>query len=76
MSEHRGEAEYLLNSRLLKHIFADIEADALERAVNAKPSDDELRRTATQEVRAIRAVQRQLEVLAKTQTKPKRGPVV
>ena len=76
MSEHRGEAEYLLSNRLLKQIFADIEADALERAVAAKPSDDELRRTSTQEVRAIRAVQRQLEVLAKAQTKPKRSPVV
>ena len=76
MPDRAGAAEYLLNNDLLKEIFTDIEADALERAVNAKPSDDEARRAATQEVRAIRAVQRQLEVLLRAKTKPKPRPVV
>ena len=76
MSEHRGEAEYLLDSELLKEIFGQLERDALERAINAKASDDELRRTCTQEVRAIRAVRSQLETLAKGATKAKRSPRV
>lgn len=76
MSEHRGEAEYLLDSKLLKEVFADIERNALERAVNAKPSDDELRRTSTQEVRAIRAVHEQLRSFLNDKAKPKRRPVV
>jgi len=76
MSEHRGEAEYLLGSQLLQMIFAKLEQDAVERSIAAKPSDDETRRTCTQEVRAIRAVQRQLRVLAEDQTKAKPRPVV
>ena len=75
-SEHRGEAEYLLNSELLKEVFADLEASAIERAINAKASDDELRRTSTQEVRAIRAVQGQLRLFLNDKTKAKRSPVV
>ena len=70
MDERQGAAEYLLNDNLLNNIFDEIEAGALENCVNAKPSDDELRRTSTQEVRAIRAVRRQLQTLAKGPTKP------
>lgn len=75
MPDPNGEAEYLLNNSLLKEIFGQLEADAIERAIDAKSSDDELRRTCTQEVRAIRAVQHQLETLAKGTTKAKRRPV-
>lgn len=76
MSEHRGEAEYLLDNQLLQKIFAKLEADALERAVNAQASDDEARRIATQEVRAIRAVQRQLRAFVEGETKAKPRPRV
>lgn len=61
MSDQRGAAEYLRDHPLLNEIFDRLEASAIERAVNAKPDDDELRRTSTQEVRAIRAVRRDLE---------------
>ena len=71
-----GEAEYLLSNQLLKQIFDDLERSAIEAAVNAKSSNDELRATSLQEVRAIRAVRRELQSLAKGKTNPKpRGPV-
>lgn len=71
-----GEAEYLLSNQLLKQIFDDLERSATERAVAAKPSDDETRATSLQEVRAIRAVRSQLESLARGKTKAKpRGSV-
>lgn len=76
MSDHRGEAEYLLGNQLLNDIFSKLVDDALERAVNADPSNDEARRTATQEVRAIRAVQHQLKTLAEGKTKVRPRPVV
>ena len=76
MSEFRGEAEYLLDSQLLKKVFADMEAGAFERAVTAKASDDSLRRTEMEKVRAIRAVQDQLRSLLSDKTKIKRSPVV
>ena len=58
-----GEAEYLLNNDLLKEIFDKLESDALETAVNAPLIDDETRRIATGEVRAIRSVRRKLKAL-------------
>lgn len=76
MSEHRGEAEYLLDSQLLQKVFADMEREALERAIAAKASDDSLRRTSLAEVRAIRAVQDQLKSHLGDKTKVKRSPVV
>lgn len=76
MTEHRGEAEYLLDSKVLKEVFSELEQNALERAISAKPSDDSLRRTSLEEVRAIRAVQDQLRSLLSDKTKVKRRPVV
>ncbi len=76
MTEHRGEAEYLLESKLLQKVFADMEAEALERAITAKASDDSLRRICMAEVRAIRAVQDQLKSFLSDKTKVKRSPVV
>lgn len=66
----QGAAEQLLNHPLLTEIFDGLERSAIERAVNAKPSDDEMRRTCTQEVRAIRAVRRELDLRAKGKTNP------
>jgi hypothetical protein len=75
-SEHRGEAEYLLDSKLLKEVFADLERQATERAITAKASDDSLRRICMAEIRAIRAVQDQLRSFLNDKTKVKRSPVV
>jgi hypothetical protein len=70
-----GQAEYLLNDDLLKQIFAQIERDALETAISAKPGDDETRRNAIGDVRAIRSVRWQLEAILKAKTKPAPGAV-
>lgn len=72
----RGEAELLLDSQLLKDTFAWLEADALERAVNALPSDDETRRVCTMQVRALRSVREHLEALLRDTDTPTPDPVV
>lgn len=66
----QGAAEQLLNHPLLKEIFDKLERSAMERAINAKPADDEQRRICTQEVRAIRAVRRELSLRAEGKTNP------
>lgn len=72
-----GEAEYLLRNELLNQIFDELERDAVETAINAKPSDDEMRRVATQEARAIRSVRAKLNALLRAKTNPPRtGAVV
>lgn len=70
------EAEYLLNNDLLIEIFARIERDAVEMAVNAPVGDDETRRNATGEVRAIRSVRRKLQALCRAATNPGTDAVV
>jgi len=72
-----GAAEKLLNDPLLNEILDGLERDAFELCVNAKPSDDEQRRTTTQEIRAIRSLRGKLKLLSKSKTKPTgRGSVV
>ena len=72
----RGEVEMLLGSQLLKDTFARLEADALERAINAQPSDDETRRVCTMRVRALRSVREDLEALLRDTDTPTPDPVV
>lgn len=64
MPRHSGEALRLLQHPILVALFDEQEKDALERAINAQPGDDETRRTATGEVRAIRSVRRKLHLAA------------
>ena len=71
-----GEAEYLLRNELLQETFARIEADALERCVQAPPGDDETRRLAAMQVRAIRSVRQELEALLRERATPADNPVV
>lgn len=59
-----GEAEALLNSPLLKAMLAAMEADAVELAVSAKPSDDDKRRHAMERVQVIRAIRADLRLYA------------
>jgi hypothetical protein len=59
-----GEAERLLNHPLFNEIFDALESDAMEVAVQAKPSDDETRRTAMNEIRAIRSLRQKLKTRA------------
>lgn len=67
-----GEAQWLLDNELLNEIFAQIERDAIETAIGAQLGDDDMRRNATGEVRAIRGVRRKLEALLRAKTNP--GP--
>ena len=60
-----GEAERLVRAPLLVELFARLEREALERAVSAAPGDDEGRRLALFEVRALRSLRARLEALAK-----------
>jgi hypothetical protein len=69
------EAAYLLEHELLKDIFDGLELDALNRAINADPSDDETRRASLGEVRAIQSVRRKLKALC-AKTNPTPGAVV
>jgi len=55
-----GEAKYLLDNELLNGIFDRMERDAIELAISARLGDDEMRRTALGEVRAIRSVRQNL----------------
>lgn len=71
-----GEAEYLLANEMLIEIFARLERDAIEVAINAPLGDDETRRDATGEVRAIRGVRRKLEALARAKTNPPTPTVI
>lgn len=59
-----GEAERLSGHPVIRHIFDEMEQDAMERAIYARPSDDEARRSAMNEVRAIRALRQKLKILA------------
>ena len=77
MADPSGTAEYLANHEMLKAIFDEMEKSATERAINARPNDDEMRRDAMHEVRAIRSVRRELALKAKGSTNPRpRSPVV
>lgn len=71
-----GHAQTLVDDRLLNDMFDQLEQIAMESAVIADPSDDEMRRTCTQEVRAIRAVRRKLKALAREKTNPTPGTVI
>ena len=55
-----GEAQALVNSRLLNLIFDDLERAATEAAIYAPAGDDETRWTRACEVRAIRSVRSNL----------------
>lgn len=71
-----GEAKYLLDNELLNKIFDQIERDAIELAIGSKLGDDETRRNAMGEVRAIRSVRWKLKSLAGDKTNPAPGAVV
>ena len=66
----------MLDSTTVQEIFAQIERDALETAISAKLDDDECRRCALGEVRAIRSLRRKLEALVRAKTNPLTGSVV
>lgn len=65
MSANDVEAAFLLNHPILNAIFSQMERSAIEIAVSAKMGDDELRRSALGEVRAIRSVRQKLDLIAK-----------
>lgn len=65
-----GEAEYLLANETLNEIFDQIEKAATERAIYADLADDEKRRIAIEQVRAIRSVREELQARIKAATIP------
>jgi len=69
-----GEAKYLHDSELLNEIFDKLEANAFEWALGAHFGDDETRRIAIGEVRAIRSVRGKLKAMLSTNPAP--GAVV
>jgi hypothetical protein len=71
-----GEAQFLLDSKTVKEIFAQLERDAIETAIGAKLGDDECRRNALGEVRAIRSLKWKLEALVRAKTTPVSRAVV
>ena len=71
-----SEAQFLLDSTTVQEIFVQLERDALETAISAKLDDDECRRCALGEVRAIRSLRRKLEALVRAKTNPGSGTVV
>jgi len=76
MAGPSGAALELVNSPLLNEILDGFERDAIDAAINAHPSDDETRRVATTEARAIQSLRGKLLSLSKGTTKPpKRGSV-
>ena len=70
-----GEAKYLHDSELLNEIFDKMEANAFEWAVGVPFADDESRRIAIAEVRAIRSVRGKLKAMLLA-TNPAPGAVV
>lgn len=64
MTRPNGEAEALLNSRLLKAMLGQMEADAVELAVSAKPEDDDKRLRAMIRVQVIRSIRADLRLYA------------
>ena len=65
-----GEAMRLVRHPIIQAIFDELEADAMEIAVQAKMKDDETRRSMMNEIRAIRALRQKLKSLAKGKVKP------
>ena len=61
-----SEATFLLEHPLLNEMFDKLEHDAAEMGINAPFADDEMRRIAMGEVRAIRSVRRKLRLMAET----------
>jgi len=68
MAEPSGIARELVDSPLLNSIFDKLEQEATERAISALPGDDETRRIATEQVRAMRLVRAELKSLANGKT--------
>ena len=73
---NEGEINYLLENAILKEIFDGLERECMEIAVNARPDDDEMRRSALGEVRAIRSVRWKLKALLSAKTNPPQDAVV
>lgn len=68
------QARFITEHPALVAALADIEHDALERAIAADPADDQARRLALDEARAIRALRARLAALGRPATEPAKGP--
>lgn len=57
------EAQQLIDNELLTTTLAGIEKSALDRAVNAKPAENEIRASAMADIRAVRSLTSKLQNL-------------
>lgn len=70
------EAQQLINNPLLTRVLADIERDAMERAISAGLTDDAMRSAACGEVRAVRAFTSSLtQIVAEASIRQRKGGV-
>jgi len=67
-------AQTILEAPLAAEVLADFEAAAINLFVHAPINDDDTRRNAAAEVRAIRRFRERLEALAKGQSERPRQP--
>lgn len=69
-----AEARFVAEHPALIAALAMLEQDAVERAIAADPADDQIRRLALDEARAIRALRARLAALGRPATEPAKGP--
>ncbi|GHA15203.1 hypothetical protein GCM10007989_07450 [Devosia pacifica] len=72
--EKRRAAEAILNVPFFNALFDEIETAAVNHCINAPMNDDETRRNAAAEARAIRKVRARLTSLAKQPGEPRKVP--
>lgn len=68
------EARFVAGHPALIAALAMLEQDAMERAISADPRDDQTRRLALDEARAIRALRSRLAALGRPAPETAKGP--
>jgi hypothetical protein len=68
------EARFIAEHPALVRALADIEQEAIERAINCAPADDLNRRMAALEARAVRALRSRLAALGRPAAEAAKGP--
>lgn len=72
--DKRRAAQSILAVPFFSELFEEIEKAALNQCINAEQNDDETRRNAAAEVRAIRRVRSRLDSIAEQPTGKRSAP--